>query len=265
MSRQTAMSIFPFALVIILCLAVAPRLAWAERPSGPAVASWTPDPEVTARLASDPGLLERQLNLAMRKILKDPATLTITITTRDPVARSRGFVDLISVREARGNVDNLVLERADIDFHDVQLDTAKLVKEEKIDVVQVKNIDMNVTILEADLNAFLVAKSKGIRVDHPRVDLRPGKMELQGSTRYGFVKVRFWASGGFSIHDGQEIWFHARSMKMNNLSMPRAFIGTIVKKINPVLNLKKFPFRLNLKEIRIEQGAIHFTSSEKEP
>ena len=126
MSRQTAMSIFPLALVVILCLAAAPRLAWAENASGPAVASWTPDPEVTARLASDPGLLERQLDLAMRKVLKDPATLTITVTTRDPVARSRGFVDLISVREARGNVDNLVLERADIDFHDVQLDTTKL-------------------------------------------------------------------------------------------------------------------------------------------
>ena len=44
------------------------------------------------------------------------------------------------------------------------------------------------------------------------------------------------------------------------MSMPRAFIGSIVKRINPVLNLKKFPFRLNLKEIHISRGTLRFTS-----
>lgn len=232
--------------------------------SGPRVASWTPDPEITAMLASDPSLLEKKLDLAMRKVLKNPATLTITIQASDPEAASRGSLQQVVVHEENGEVDSLVLAKADIFFNEVQLDTTKLVREEKIETISVKNINMDVIIKEADLNAFLAVKAKSIKVDNPKVRLLKDRMELEGSTRYSFMKVKFFASGGFSLHDAKEVWFHPRRLKVNHLAMPRAFIGTIVKRINPVLNLEKFPFRLNLKEIRIEQGALHFTSFRQE-
>ncbi|RCK79797.1 MAG: hypothetical protein OZSIB_3951 [Candidatus Ozemobacter sibiricus] len=269
MSRQTAMSITSLICLAWVILCCCPRIVEAQTARQPeqvakAPASWTPDPEITALLASDPSLLDRQLDLAMRKILKDPASLSITIISRDPVARSRGFLDQVSIREQRGTVDNLVLDKADIDFYEVQLDTTKLMREGRLDTISVKNINMDVIIREADLNAYLAGKAKSLKVDNPRVELHPGRMELEGSTRYSFMKVKFWAAGGFEVVDSREIWFHARKMKMNNLAMPRAFIGSIVKRINPVLNLDKFPFRLNLKEIRIEQGALHFTSFRQE-
>jgi hypothetical protein len=42
--------------------------------------------------------------------------------------------------------------------------------------------------------------------------------------------------------------------------MPRNFVGTIVKKINPLMNFDKFSFNVNLKQIKITDGQIRVTS-----
>ncbi|HOT27368.1 MAG TPA: DUF2993 domain-containing protein [Candidatus Ozemobacteraceae bacterium] len=227
------------------------------------LASWTPDPAVTAELASSPQLLKQKLEEAMRAVVKDPKLLDIRIVEYSPEYTSRGRLKQVIVNTEGGEVDGLILHRASFNFDDVQLDTTKLLREAKIDTIAVCNIDMDVLILESDMNAYLGEKARKIKVDNPRVELATGQLILSGSTKYSLVKVNFWATGNFEVRDSQQIWFHAKKMKLNSMSMPRAFIGTIIKRINPVLNLEKFPFRLNLKEIRIEKGALHFISTRK--
>lgn len=224
---------------------------------------FVPDPKITAQIASNPAIIHEQLIKSMRKILIDPATLTINITEYGAKETSLGHFEKIEVFTSRGSVDNLVLDKADIEFEDVTLDTGKLLREDKIDPVKMKNINMDVVIKEKDLNSFLDAKSKSIKVNNPHVDMKPGKIELSGSAKYGMVKVRFWATGSFTIQKSKEIWFHARRMKINHMAMPRSFTGMIVKKINPVFDLKKFPFKLNLSEIRIDDNSMVFTSFRK--
>ncbi len=226
-------------------------------------ASFTPDPEITARIASDPSIIEQKLISSMNKLLENPASLSIILTPVNASETANGRFRKVMVHTSRGSVDNLTLNRADIDFEDVQLDTGKLLNEDKIDPVSMSNINMDVSILEKDLNAFLDAKSKSIKVDKPRIEIASGVMQLSGSTKYGLVKVEFWASGDLSIKDGREIWFHARKMKVNRMTMPRSFVGMIVKKINPVLDLEKFPFKLNLDAIELNPGEMHFTSFRK--
>jgi hypothetical protein len=221
------------------------------------------DPEITARIASDPAIIHKQLISSMRKILIDPATLTIDITEFDAANTAKGHFKKIKVYTSRGSVDNLVLDKAEICFEDVQLDTKKLLVEDKIDPVEVANINMDVVIKETDMNNFLEAKSKSIKVNDPRVDMKPGSIELSGSAKYGMVKVKFWATGSFSIKESKEIWFYAKRMKINHMAMPRSFTGMIVKKINPVFDLDKFPFKLNLHEIRIDNHSMVFTSFRK--
>jgi hypothetical protein len=252
------MNVQPFVLLTVLL-----ALLMAPFPAAGANASWTPDPEITAQLALNPSLIQEKLESSMRKLLNNPATLTVVVTHFSAEETSRGHLAKVAVTTRRGNIDNLILDHADIDFEDVQLDTTKLMREEKIDPLEVKTINMDVILREADLNTFLIGKAASIKVTEPRVTLKPGKIELSGATKYGFVKAKFWAEGNFSVKDSREIWFHARRMKINSLAMPRAFIGSLVKKINPVLNLAKFPFKLNLSEIRIEPGALHFTSFQK--
>jgi hypothetical protein len=259
-------------LIVSLC----PAAVWAQTPgSGPAaappvapvtntgkIASWTPDPEITARIAADPTAIQKQLDLAMRKVLLNPKSLTIQFQEKSPADTALGRFEKIWVKTDSGSVDNLVLNKADLEFLDVHLDTTKLFREEKIDTVSVGQINMDVIIKESDMNLFLANKAAKINVDNPKVTMRPGKIEVSGSTKYSFMKVSFWATGVFSVKDAKAIWFHSHKLRINGIGMPRAFVGNLIKRINPVLNLEKFPFKLNLKDIRIEPGALHFTSSQ---
>lgn len=221
------------------------------------------DPEVTAIIASNPAIIHEQLIKSMKKILIDPATLTIKIHEYNLERSARGEFEKIEVFTSRGSVDGLILDNAEIEFEDVVLNTTKLLKEDIIDPVEMKNINMEIALKETDMNTFLDKKSKSIKVQNPNVNMKPGKIELSGSTRYGLVKVRFWATGVFRIEKSKEIWFNARRMKINHMAMPRSFIGMIVKKINPVFDLKKFPFNLNLSEIRIDEHKMIFSSYRK--
>ena len=123
-------------------------------------------------------------------------------------------------------------------------------------------INVDIIVKENDLNTFLTNKSKKIKVDNPKVRFDKNNIELSGSTKYGFVKVEFWGKGNFEVKDEKEIWFHASKLKVNRVSMPRNFVGTIIKKINPLMNFEKFSFNVNIKQIKITDGQLRITSYE---
>ncbi|MBU1109277.1 MAG: DUF2993 domain-containing protein [Candidatus Riflebacteria bacterium] len=224
---------------------------------------YQPDPAITAQIAANPQIIHEKLISAMNKLLDNPASLSIIITPYTEYGDKdciEGRFKKVEVHTSRGQVEKLYLHKADIEFEDVQLDTKKLLEEEKIDPVSMKNINMDVIVKETDMNDFLEAKSKSIKVHKPRIEMLPDRIELSGATKYGMVRVEFWATGKLSVKDGREIQFYASKMKVNRMTMPRSFVGMIVKKINPVLDLEKFPFKLNLREIKVERGQMNFTS-----
>lgn len=223
------------------------------------------DPDITKVFLENPNLIEDYILEAMKDIVKNPATFAIDIVASDTKSKAEGYLSKVKVFLANGTVDNLVLDDATFEFIEVQLNTTKLYKEKKLDLVKAKQVNMDVIISEKSLNDFLKLKSKKIKVDDPKITLKEDCIELQGTTKYSFMKIKFWATGRFEVIDSQEIWFHVKKLKMNNLSMPKAFIGSIVKKINPILDLRKFPFRLNLKEIYLKPGYIKYTSFRHEP
>ncbi|MGM0599468.1 MAG: LmeA family phospholipid-binding protein [Candidatus Rifleibacteriota bacterium] len=223
----------------------------------------TSDPEIAAQIASDTSIIHRKLIKSMKKVLTDPATLTIDITEFNREETIKGHLKRVEVFTSNGSVDNLMLNTADIDFENVWIDTRKLLEKEEIDPVKMSNINMYVVIKEKDMNSFLEKKSKSIKVNRPRINMKNGKIELSGSTRYGWAKVEFWARGVFSIKNSQEIWFHPKRMKVNRMAMPRSFTGMITRKINPIFNLEEFPFKLNLKEIKVTNDQMIFNSFRK--
>lgn len=225
---------------------------------------YCPDPAITALIASNPAIVEEKIKIAMSKVLNNPATLTIDITYKDDESTKLGIFEKVMINTSRGNIEGLILDKADVEFLNIQIDTKKLIEKEKLEPVEINDIFMNVTIKEEDLNTFLSEKSKSIKVSKPKINLRKNVMELSGSTKYGILRADFFASGKLSVKNKQEIWFHSNLIKLNRMTMPRSFVGMLIKKINPVLNLKSFPFKLNLKSINILPGIIEFTSEKSD-
>ena len=222
--------------------------------------NYVPDPAITAMIASNPQIIDNKLKAAMLNEVDNPASITIEITHISPQDTALGKFKRIYVYAYRSSVENVIIESAKIEVLDVELNTKKLIENEKIRPVNKCTINMDVIVKEKDLNAFLQQKTKKIKVDNPKVRMMNDSMELSGSTKYGFVKVEFWAKGNFTVKNNKEIWFHASKMKVNRISMPRNFIGTIIKKINPLMNFDKFSFNVNLRQIKITDGQIRITS-----
>ena len=222
--------------------------------------NYVPDPAITAMIASNPQIIDSKLKSAMLHEVDNPASITIDITHISPEDTALGRFKRIYVYAYRSTLENVVIETAKIEFLNVSLNTKKLIENEKIRPVNKCVINMDIVVKEDDLNIFLKKKTKKIKVDNPKVKMTSNNLELSGATKYGFVKVEFWAKGNFSIKDDKEIWFHASKLKINRVSMPRNFIGTLIKKINPLLNFKKFSFDVNLEQIKITEGQIRITS-----
>ncbi len=215
-------------------------------------------------VASLPATLENiheQLAAAMRRLLTNPATLTVRIEPIGPQETAAGKFAKVTVHTANGEVDHLRLATADIVFNQVQLDLFALLGCQRIQTRDLGAVDMDIIITEADLNKFLEFKSKKIKVQRPRIEIKADAITVSGSTQYGLLRASFWATGSFSIQRQDKIYFNPRKFKINSLAVPRPFLKTIVDRINPVLDLAKFPFKLNLKEIRSEPGQLHFISA----
>lgn len=222
--------------------------------------NYIPDPTITAKITQDPNLIETKLKAAMLKEIENPESIKIDIQHISPQDTALGKFKKIYVTAKKSTVSDIVVDSAIIEFLDVALNTKKLIEEEKIRPVNKCTINMDVIVKETDLNKLLDKKAKKNRIDHPKVRLNNGNIELSGSTKYGFVKVEFWAKGNFSVKNNKEILFHASKMKVNRISMPRNFIGTIIKKINPILDFSKFSFNVNVSSIQITDGQIRITS-----
>lgn len=222
--------------------------------------NYVPDPAITAMIASNPQIIEEKLRAAMLSEVEDPASLTIEIIHSSPEDTALGRFKKIHVLAYGSKTKDVTVHSAQIDFIDVHLNTKVLIEANKIRPVNKCTINLDIIVKENDLNAFLKRKAKKIKVDNPKVKLGNNNIELFGSTKYGFIKVEFWARGNFSIKNDKEIWFYSNKMKVNRVSMPRNFVGTIIKKINPLLCFDKFSFNVNLEAIRINEGEIRITS-----
>ncbi len=245
-------------LIGVVFLLVFGSECWAR--TEPLVENYVANPEITEQIRRKPSLIEDQLRVAMERLLNNPATLTIELVHLSDEETALGCFEKVIVRTSGGNVENLLLHKADVQFNRVQINTKRLFEEKKIEPVKIDDIIMDVIITEADLNSFLKHKAKSIKVDRPKIVLRRDQMRLSGSTRYGIIRADFSARGRLYVKNKDEIWFNSNRIELNRMTMPRSFVGMLMKKINPVLNLKSFPFKLELTEINTLPGKIEFTS-----
>ncbi len=226
----------------------------------PIETDYVEDPAITAMIASNPAILESKLKAAMLKEIENPESINIEIEHISPQETALGRFKKIKVTAARSTTQDIVVDKAVIEFLDVALNTKKLIENEKIRVVKKCTINLDVVVKEEDLNKLLAIKAKKNKLENPKIKLNEGNIELSGATRYSIVKIEFWGKGNFSIKDDKEIWFHASKLKVNRVAMPRNFIGTIVKKINPILDFSKFAFNVNVESIKITKGQIRISS-----
>jgi hypothetical protein len=99
-----------------------------------------------------------------------------------------------------------------------------------------------------------------------RLKFRDGGVYVKGYKKILFLNIFFELQGRFGIRDGRELWLTDYSMRINNVNAPEGLTERTVSQIQPLIDLRTFPFPLKLKRaVQIKDYLILESRNPPEP
>jgi len=143
----------------------------------------------------------------------------------------------------------------------LRLNRKELFDKKHIKILKSDDIDMKIRISEKSLNDYVNAKSKKIKVKRPKVRLRNGRIYLSGTFSWKIGRISFDDSGSFRVRNNK-IYFHPSRFRLNRINLPGYLIKRSLRAMNPILDMRKFPFKTQLKYIKIMKNELIISSFE---
>jgi|GEM_PF-6639954 len=209
--------------------------------------------------AANPELFNAHLKELLFNLLNHPETFNVKFDGM----KQNGvelFCPTIDVSIKNAIFDELKVETASIILKNISFDLMRLFNDGKLRVISQDKVFVNINIAEEDLNQYLIKKSEKIKVRKPFVNFEKERLNMGGTFKYGLFVISFTASGVFKIIDNSKIHFDIKRMTVNSMKMPRNFVRKVLDKINPIMDLDKFPFKLIMKSIIIKNHYLTFSS-----
>jgi hypothetical protein len=216
---------------------------------------------IKKEFALNPGLIDLQLKSRLDQLLNFPQYLGYTSAGLKFSSSSNEIAfDSLSIRLNNALFDSLNVETASIDINKISFDAAALFLNGRLRVKTQEEISAEIKMAEKDLNEYLKFKAEKIKVRRPYVKFDNEKLLLGGNVKYGVFIIKFDAAGVFKIVDGTKIHFDIKKLEVNKMRMPGNFVRKIISQINPIMDLDKFPFKLEMKSINVSDKYLIFSS-----
>jgi hypothetical protein len=213
--------------------------------------------------AKDPGLIGSHLKARLLVLLNNPERLDFSAEglSFDPENNDISY-ETISINLKNALFDALNVETASIDIKNISFDAFALFAQGRLRVRSQREIAAHINVAEDDLNAYLKTKAEKIKVRKPYVRFEGEKLLLGGTFKYGIFVIKFDATGVFKIVEDTKIHFDIKRLEVNQMRMPSNFVRKVILKINPIMDLEKFPFKLVMKTIAVSGKYLIFSSKQ---
>ncbi len=163
-----------------------------------------------------------------------------------------GQFDKITVDAANARADKLVFSRFHAVLTDVELDMNTLLTRRLVALKSVGAVDLTAVVTEDELARYLNQTVKGVK--NAAVAITPGKVQATSSFAIGsFANVGITIEGRI-VADNQKIKFVTEKFLLNN-SLVGNIGGGMLTEI-PLIEMKKLPFGVTVRDIVMEQGKI---------
>ena len=163
-----------------------------------------------------------------------------------------GSFDKINITAANARADKLTFSEFKATLSNVQLDMSTLFSRRLIAIKTVGRIDAAATITEAELAKYINQSVKGIK--NAVVTINPDKIQATSSLSLGsFATVNVTIEGRVAV-DSQKIKFVTERFMLNN--SPVGSIGGAALTEIPLVELKKLPFNVSVRDIVTEKGKV---------
>jgi hypothetical protein len=218
---------------------------------------------VKKEYGKDPGFIGSHLKSRLDTLLNGPERLDFFAEgLKFDVENNDISYDTISISLKNALFDALNVETAYIDIKNISFDAFALFALGRLRVLSQREIAAHINVAEDDLNAYLKDKAEKIKVRKPYVRFEGEKLLLGGTFKYGIFVIKFGATGVFKIVEDTKIHFDIKRLEVNQMRMPSNFVRKVILKINPIMDLEKFPFKLVMKTIAVSGKYLIFSSKQ---
>lgn len=182
-------------------------------------------------------------NQVTARVAKTPAVLMLD-----------GSFDKVTADASEVKTEKITFRNMHINLTDVKLNVESLLFSRKLVLEQVKNIELTAVIGQEELAAYLNNSVKGLK--NAVVTITPDKVQVNSAlTLGGIARVDIKLEGRIvSDHENRRINFVTERFWLNN--SPVGNIGGSLFTEVPLVDMKKMPFNVNVRDVVMEQNQI---------
>lgn len=163
-----------------------------------------------------------------------------------------GSFDQIRLSATNAKTDKITFSDFNATLNDVRLDMSTLLSKRMVAMKSVGNVEVVAVISEAELARYINQSVKGVK--NAVVKITPDKVQATSALSFGgFATVTVTIDGKIAV-DSQRIKFVTERFALNN--SPVGSIGGLALTEIPLVEHKKLPFNVSVRDIVTENGRI---------
>ncbi len=198
------------------------------------------------------------LNFYVKKFTPEKATLIISDKPDATGLFSEVYMNLKGVVIDKLRMDSLVVNMRGVQFNEPS-EWAK----GNVECKDAISVLASATLYESDINRSIENKNFGKKDEHwhdMSMKITPDGLGGKGYYKYSFLDILIEIESKLKIVKGKELWLDNPQVKVNKLDLPDYVTKKALGKIQPLVNLKKFPLPLTLHKVELKNGSATLSS-----
>ena len=198
------------------------------------------------------------LNFYVKKFTPEKATLIISDKPDATGLFSEVYMNLKGVVIDKLRMDSLVVNMRGVQFNEPS-EWAK----GNVECKDAISVLASATLYESDINRSIENKNFGKKDEHwhdMSMKITPDGLGGKGYYKYSFLDILIEIESRLKIVKGKELWLDNPQVKVNKLDLPDYVTKKALGKIQPLVNLKKFPLPLTLHKVELKNGSATLSS-----
>ncbi|MBQ7196187.1 MAG: DUF2993 domain-containing protein [Synergistaceae bacterium] len=198
------------------------------------------------------------LNFYVKKFTPEKATLIISDKPDATGLFNNVYMDLQGVV-----IDKLRLSSLVVSMRGVQFNEPSEWAKGNVECKDAISVLATATLFESDINKSIENKNFGKKDEHwhdMSMKIKPSGLNGRGYYKYSLLDILIEIDSKLKIVKGKELWLDNPQLKVNKLDVPDYVTKKALSKIQPLVNLRKFPLPLTLHKVELKNGSATLSS-----
>ena len=198
------------------------------------------------------------LNFYVKKFTPEKATLIISDKPDPTGLFTEVYMDLKGVV-----IDKLRLSSLVVNMRGVQFNEPSEWAKGNVECKDAISVLATATLLESDINHSIENRNFGKKDEHwhdMSMKITPKGLKGRGYYKYSFLDILIEIDSKLKIVKNKELWLDNPYLKVNKLDVPDYVTKKALSKIQPLVNLRKFPLPLTLHKVQLKDGSATLSS-----